>query len=150
MDVPRTDALQDQIELSERAEKAVLRQCLENGVLPGTHEADQINGANILLFPRFRSAVRQHAFGQNVSDRVMGAILKKVADRCDNNGKLFVGKDGQGHPRYVRTQQYIFPALDEARRSFDPHAKWPNSPLDWEFERGRDDDMEPCNDDDPF
>ena len=149
MDVPRTDALQDQIELSERAEKAILRQCLENGVLPGTHEADQFNGPNVLLFPRFRSAVRQHAFGQNVSDRVMGAILKKVADRWDNNGKRFVGKDGQGCPRYVRTQQYIFPALDEARRRFDPHADWSTSPEDWEFERGRDDDMQ-VDSDEPF
>lgn len=137
-DIPRTAALQDQIELSERPERAILRQCLENGVLPGTHEADQFNGPSTLLFPQFRRAVRRHAYGQNVADKTIGAVLRKVAERWDNNGKLFVGQAEDGSPRYTRTQQYIFPALTEARRRFDPYAQWPETPANWEFERGRD------------
>jgi hypothetical protein len=146
-DVPRTGALQDQIELSEHAEKAILRQCLEYGVLPGTHAADRFAGSDTLLFPRFRSAVRHHAFGKNVSDKVMGSVLKKVALRWDNNGKLFIGLGQDNQPRYTRAQQYIFPPLADARQRFDPHATWPVTPAKWEFERGADEEMTPYQDD---
>ena len=36
-DIPQTSALRDQIEQSERADRALVRQVLEMGVLPGTH-----------------------------------------------------------------------------------------------------------------
>ncbi len=127
-DIPRTPALQDQIELSERPERAVQRQCLETGVLPGTHEADQLNGADVLLFPHFRNAIRRHAFGNNVSDKTIGTVLRRVAERWHNSGKLFIGQGDDGSPRYTRIQQYVFPALTDARRRFDPHAAWPAAP----------------------
>ena len=64
-----------------------------------------------------------------------------MAERWDNNGNLFIGQAADGSPRYTRTQQYVIPALTEARRRFDPHAAWPEGPGDWEFERGRDEDQ---------
>ena len=124
--IPRTVALQDQIELSQRSERVILRQCHENGALPGTHEAAQLNGAEVLQCPHFRNALRRHAFGQNVSDKTTGAVLRKVAERWDNNGKRFIGQGADGVARYSRTQQYIFPALTEAHRRFDPHTAWPS------------------------
>ena len=120
--ISRTSALQDQIDFSQRPERAILRQCQENGALPGTHEADQLNGAEVLQFPHFRNAFRRHAFGQNVSDNTTGAVLRKVAERWDNNGKRFIGQGADGVAGYSRTHQYIFPVLTEARRRFDPHA----------------------------
>ena len=133
-DIPHTAALQQQVEHSERPEVAVLRQILERGILPGTHEANDSMTPATLLFPYFRSVVRKHSYGGNVSDKAMGQLLKKHANHWHNNGQLFVGCYNGGEPRYKRVQAYEFPPLSEARELFDPKADWPDGPDDWEYE----------------
>lgn len=71
----------------------------------------------------------------------MGQLLMKVADRRDNNGRLYNGRDSHGNPKYKRVQAYYFPSLAEAQRRFDPKVEWPNFPGDWEFESSPADEM---------
>jgi hypothetical protein len=133
-DIPHTAALQQQVEHSERPEVAMLRQILELGILPGTHEANDSMTSATLLFAYFRGVVRKRAFGGSVSDKAMGQLLKKHANHCHNNGRLFVGFDRGSEPLYKRVQAYEFPSLSEARQRFDPKADWPDGPGNWEYE----------------
>jgi hypothetical protein len=132
-DVPFTDALQKQVEISEEPWVATVRECLEAGRWPGTRERTRtvaegknarqevITDPSHLLFPQFYDAVCAHAGGRRPSKKRVGLYLKRTLKwACDEEG-LFADRDDN----VWRCRRYFAPPLDEARVAFDARADWP-------------------------
>ena len=132
-DIPQTSALRDQIEQSERADRALVRQVLEMGVLPGTHA--EYTETNELLYPHFRSRLNRMPYGSRITDKAAGSVLTEIATEKSNNGQLCIGINDEGRPAFKRVTCYIMLALSKARSRFDADGQWPDGPKDWVHER---------------
>ena len=76
-DIPRTAALQEQVELSERPEVATLREILERGILPGTHEANESDGSGRSFIPIFPSDSTKSRFWRECFEQGHGATANE-------------------------------------------------------------------------
>ena len=122
-DVPHTKALRDQTLESEDPARALLRECLETGMLPGTHPA--YNEADELCVYHFMNALKGRAFGQRVTHTSLGRLLGKIPGVVkDTEGKVYQGVSRDGGVLLGRSRRYLMPALEDVRRWFDARADW--------------------------
>ena len=146
-DVPQTKALIEQIELSDDPARALVRQCLMLGAMPGTHAS--YGRSDIIQWPHFRDALNKLTRGAAVTDTAAGLVLAEIIDKKDVNGGVITGKNNAGKPIFNRCTRYFLPSLAEARRRFDSKTKWPaldvadTADNGWRFDRqAEDDDVE--------
>lgn len=129
-DVPKTKALADQTHESEDPARALLRQCLETGLLPGTHP--HYHQPNELMAQSFMSKLKSRAFGARVTDTAVGRLLGKIPGVTkDTNGRVFVSMGVSG-PIFDRSRRYFMPPLPDVRKWFDPAADWGGTATEWE------------------
>lgn len=122
-DVPRTTALQEQAIESEDPARALLRECLETGMLPGTHPT--YNAPGELCVYHFMEAVKRRAFGNRVTHTSLGRLLGKIPGVTkDTEGRVFKGRSANGSVDLGRSRRYLLPSLEATRRWFDPRADW--------------------------
>lgn len=129
--VPRTSALQEQIERSENAGWALLRESLEIGSLPGTREG--YNQPNDLVVANYMKELSHKAYGRTITTKAVSQMVIQIFGvKPDRNGYYLDGVNVQGDPVVKRGTRYVLPTLKECRMLFDPNAEWDNS-AEWAF-----------------
>jgi hypothetical protein len=114
-DIPWTPALRAQIERSEGAVRAAIREMLEDGCRPAWGQ------------PCPENAIPTQALAAEVDARgawVEQEVGQELAALGGSKRRLTVGVMG-------RQNGYLMPPLEECRRRFDPTADWPKEVSEW-------------------
>ncbi|WP_439545009.1 DUF5906 domain-containing protein [Sandarakinorhabdus sp.] len=130
--VPKTEALRGQIQLSEDPTRSLFRRLLMFGELPGIRP--DRNVPNELLFDELRKLIDKEPFGRTLTSAKAGRFLMSIPGvRRNKNGWAFDGLDMEtAKPKFKRTMSYLLPPLSSVRQWFDPYEAW-DEQADWDF-----------------
>jgi hypothetical protein len=144
-EVPKTDALRDQKQLSFNIETNFLYHKLKDGELPwATTDADGNELPNVCPRDMFMNdylafAAKLASKAMRASPDRMGKVMRKIIPELAKDEKLTYQRgwdEERKRPRLARDRVYRFPDLATCRRRFDEYMKqeqeWDDQ-ADWEF-----------------